>query len=198
MSRTVPLAVAIFAAALVTTPAVAQAPADLPEGARIRIKLLSPIPAARKQETTNGIATIHRTDADSIAFQLTGSDVVRVVPWGRVQELYLSAGIRRIKVAERLGFAAAFTFIGALAGYDWWHTCNDPESDVIWSCIVAPRRLGTSVRFGTWTGLTLGVAAALGPRSAEQWRPVLRTYRPTLLIGHQARSGLMVGVNLRF
>ncbi len=198
MLRSLPLAIAIFAAALVTTPTVAQTPPDLPEGARIRIKLLSPILAARKPETTNGIATIHRTDTDSIAFQLTGSDVVRVVPWGQVQELYLSEGRRPFRVAERLGFAAAFTFVGALAGYDWWHTCNDPESDVIWSCIVAPRRLGTSVRFGTWTGLTIGALTALGIRDAEQWHPVLHTHRPTLLIGLQARSGLRIGVNFRF
>ena len=201
MSRTLPLAVAILVAAFATTSAVAQSRpelSDLPEGRRIRIKLLSPNPSAHKPDTISGTATIRRADADSIVFQMDRSDSLRVAPWWQVRELDVSDGRRPYTALEHLSSTAMITLIGVGVSYSWWHSCNDPESDVIWSCIVAPRHLGTSVRFGAWAGLALGVIDVFTNRYEELWRNVVRSNGPSLLIDHQARSGFRFGVNFRF
>lgn len=74
-------------------------------------------------------ATIHRVNADSIASRMDASVLVRVVAGQRVEELDLDDEGRPAGFAGRLGFAAAFTAVGAALGYSWWHTCNDPKSE---------------------------------------------------------------------
>ncbi len=169
-------AVAILATALTTAPAVAQS----------------------RPESSSDPATIHRVNADSIASRMDASVLVRVVAGQQVEELALDDEARPAGFAERLGFAAAFTAVGAGLGYSWWHSCNDPESDAIFSCIVAPRRLGTSVRFGAYTGLAVGLAGLLGDLKVVERNKLVRAAASGLLVDHQARSGFRVGANLRF
>lgn len=168
----VPLAAAIVAAALTTAPAVAQSQPEL----------------------------LDFPKADSIATQIKASVPERVAATPRVQELDLDLddGSRPATFLERLGFASILTGVGAGVGYSWWHDCNDPESDFMWSCIVAPRRLETSVRFGAYSGLALGVASLLGDLKVRVMHSRFRAADPRLLIGHRALSGFRVGVNFRF
>lgn len=107
-------------------------------------------------------------------------------------------GSRAATFAERLGFAAVFTAVGAGVGYSWWHSCNDPESEAIWSCIVAPRRLGTSVRVGAYTGLAVGLIGLVGNVKVAERQNLVRAAGPSLLVDHHARSGVRVGVSFRF
>lgn len=198
-----PLAVAILAAALTSAPAFAQSrpeKSDSPKATGIRVPVLRSGPSTLKPDTISGTATIHPVNADSIASQMNTSVLVRVPAWQQEQEreLDLDDGSRRATFVERLGFAAAFTAVGAGLGYSWWHTCNDPESDVIWSCIVAPRRLGTSVRFGAYSGLLVGLAGLVGDLRVVKGQKLFRAAGRSLLFDHQARSGFRVGVNFRF
>lgn len=179
MAYGVASAVAILATALTTPPAVAQSRPESPD-------------------TMGAPATIHRVNADSIASQLDASVLVRIVAGQQVEELDLHDEGRPAGFAGRLGFAAAFTALGAGLGYSWWHTCNDPESDAIFSCIVAPRRLGTSVRFGAYTGLAVGLVGLLGDLKVVERNKLVRAVGSGLLVDHQARSGFRVGANFRF
>jgi hypothetical protein len=169
-------AVAILAVALTTAPAVAQS----------------------RPDTMSGTATIHRVNADSIASRMDAAVLVRVVAGQQVEELDSDDEGRRAGFLGRLGFAAAFTAVGAGLGYSWWHTCNDPESDAIFSCIVAPRRLATSVRFGAYTGLAVGLAGLLGDLKVAEQNKLVRAAGSGLLIDHHARSGFRIGANFRF
>jgi hypothetical protein len=170
----VPLAVALLAAALTTAPAVAQSQPEL----------------------------MDFPQADSLAAQMKAAVPVRVAPLQRVEEkmldLDLDDGSRPASFLERLGFASILTGVGAGTGYLWWHDCNDPESDFMWSCLVAPRRLETSVRFGAYSGLALGLASLLGDLKVRVMHSRFRAADPHLLIGHRALSGFRVGVNFRF
>ena len=200
-----PLAVAILAAALTSAPAFAQSrpeKSDSPKATGIRVPVLRSGPSTLKPDTISGTATIHPVNADSIASQMNTSVLVRVPAWQQVQEqereLDLDDGSRRATFLERLGFAAIVTAVGAVLGYSWWHTCNDPESDVIWSCIVAPRRLGTSVRFGAYSGLAVGLTGLVGDLRVVGRQKLVSAAGRSLLFDHQARSGFRVGVNFRF
>jgi hypothetical protein len=189
----------LFAAGLAAMPAHAQGRPDLPQGARIRLVLIDADPSPGEPNPERTTATVHRADADSIAFRLDRSkSSVRVVPWWRVQELDVSEGRRRYTPVEHLGSTAMFTLIGSGVAYASWHSCNDPESDAIWSCIVLPRRLGSFVRFGAWSGFTLGVIDVLVNQYEEQWRSVVRSDGLRLLIDHQPQSGYRAGFNVRF
>lgn len=176
----VSLTVAMLAASLTTAPAVAQS----------------------RPDTTNGTATVHMVTADSIASQIKASVLVGVAPSEQVQvkmpEVDLDEGSRPATFLERLGFASIFTAVGAGVGYSWWHDCNDPETELFWSCLVAPRRLETSVRFGAYSGLAVGLAGLVGDLRVRVRNSRFRAADPGLLIGHQARSGFRVGVNFRF
>lgn len=199
--RPVLLTTAFVAVALVTRPVSAQSGpviTDLTAGARIRITVLSTSTSKGKPKTISGTAHIVRADADSIAYRTERTNGLTTVPWWQVEELDVVVGTRPYTALERLGAAAGLTALGTALSYTWWHSCNDPESDVIWSCIVAPRRLGNAVRFGAWAGLAIGTGFALALRYEEQWSSVIRAEGPTLLIDHQPQSGFRLGVNFRF
>jgi hypothetical protein len=179
--HSVPLAVAILAAVLTTAPAVAQS----------------------RPDTTSGTATAHPVTADSIASQMKASVPVRVAPSPQLQvklkELDLvDDGSRPATFLERLGFASIFTAVGAGLGYAGWQTCNDPETEIIIRCIIAPRRLETSVRIGAYSGLAVGLMGLVGDLRVRVLHSRFRAADPGLLIGHQALSGFRVGVNFRF
>ena len=176
MAYGVASAVAILATALTTAPAVAQS----------------------RPDTTSGTATIHRLNADSIASRMESAVLVRVVAGQQVEELDLDDEGRPATFGERLGFVAITTAVGAGLGYVWWHSCNDPESDAIFSCIVAPRRLGTSVRFGAYPGLALGLVGLFGDLKVVKRNKLVSAVGSGLLVDHQARSGFRVGANFRF
>jgi hypothetical protein len=129
---------------------------------------------------------------------MDASVLVRLVAGQQVEELDSDDEGRPAGFVGRLGFAAAFTAVGAGLGYSWWHTCNDPESDAIFSCIVAPRRLGNSVRFGAYTGLAVGLIGLVGDLRAVEGNKIVRAVGSGLLVDHHARSGLRVGANFRF
>ncbi len=139
------------------------------------------------------------TTAPAVAQSRPESSVlVRVVAGQQVDELDSDDEGRPAGFAGRLGFAAAFTAVGAGLGYSWWHTCNDPESEAIFSCIVAPRRLGTSVRFGAYTGLAVGLIGLVGDLKVVERNKLVRAAGSGLLIDYRARSGFRVGANFRF
>ncbi len=197
----IPLAVAILAAALTSAPAFAQSrreKSDSPKATGIRVPVLRSGPSTLKPDTISDTAAIHGVSADSIASQMKASVLVRVPARQQVQEPDLGDGSRRATFVERLGFAALSTAFGALFGYSWWHDCNDPETELFWSCIVAPRRLGTAVRLGAYSGLAVGLTGLLGDLMVTVRHSRLRAADPGLLIGHHARSGFRVGVNFRF
>lgn len=191
-------ALLLLAAALVAEQASAQSRPELPERARIRIAVLRTDSLGATMSELRGIAVVHRADADSIAFRLDRSDEILIAPWARVQELEVSDGTRPYTIGEHLGSTAIFTIVGAGLGYSSWHSCNDPESDEIWSCILSPRYLSTSVRTGAWVGLAVGLIDVLVNREEETWRNVLHPSGPRLLIGHSARSGFRLGASLKF
>jgi len=197
-ARSAVLLAALVAAGLAPKVASAQSRPELPEGTRIRIVVLSGDLLTAAPEDERATARVVRADADSIAYRLDRSYATRVVPWWQVKELDVSDGRRLRTAADHLGSAAIVTLVGAGVAYSSWHSCNDPESDAIWSCIVLPRRLGTSVRFGAWAGLTVGVLGTLANRHEELWRNVVRSEGPRLLIDHDARSGFRIGVGWRF
>ena len=176
----VSLTVAILASALTTWPAFAQS----------------------RPDTTSGTATVHSVSADSIAAQIKASVPVRVAPSPQVQvkelEPYLDDESRPATFLERLGFASLFTAVGAGLGYAGWQTCNDPETDIIIRCLIAPSRLGTSVRIGAYSGLAVGLMGLVGDLRVVTRHSRFRAADPDLLIGHRARSGFRVGVNFRF
>jgi hypothetical protein len=175
-----PLAVAILAAALATAPAVAQS----------------------RPDKTSGAASVHPVTADSIASQIKASVPVRVAPSPQVEmkqlELDLEDESRPATFLERLGFASLFTAVGAGLGYAGWQTCNDPETDIIIRCLIAPRELGTSVRIGAYSGLAVGLMGLVGDLRVRVLHSRFRAADPGLLIGHRERSGFRVGVNVRF
>lgn len=193
-----PVLLSCIVLAVAAAPALAQSRPDVPERARIRIAVISADTTGGKVKELRGTAVLHRIDADSIAFRLDRTDEILIAPWARVQQLEVSDGTRPYTFVEHLQFTALFTGLGAGIGYSSWHTCNDPESEDIWSCIVSPRRLGTSVRAGTWVGLTLGVVSMFVNREAELWRNVLRPTGPKLIFKQAARGGFQVGVSLPF
>lgn len=184
----------LFAAA----PAAAQQRPDIPERARIRIEVLRVDSLGGTRKPLSGTGVVHRVDADSIAFRLDDSRELWITPWTRVQTLEVSEGMRRYTFGERAGAAAGITFLGAVMGYSSWHTCNEPEKEDTLSCIFFPRRLGTAVRGGTWLGLAIGLGFALTNSEWEQWRRVNRPSVPSPFVELSARSGLMLGVSLRF
>ncbi len=185
-------------AATAAGPARAQLRPELPERSRIRITVVRAEPTGDTKEALRGTAIVHRADADSIAFRFDRTDEVLIAPWKHVQRLEVSTGMRPYSIGEHLGSTALFTLVGAGAGYATWHSCNDPESDEIWSCILSPRRLGTSVRAGAWLGVVLGLGGVVANRETERWRNVLGPSGPTPLIGYSPRDGISIGLSLRF
>jgi hypothetical protein len=167
-----PLAVAIVAAALTTAPALAQS----------------------KPESSDF------SKADSVAAEIKALVPARVTEGQRVPKLDLDLEdeSRPATFLERIGFAAILTGVGAGLGYEGWHVCNDPESEIVIRCIIAPRRLETSVRIGAYSGLAVGLASLLGDLKVRVMHSRFRAADPGLLIGHRALSGFRVGVNFRF
>jgi hypothetical protein len=142
--------------------------------------------------------------ADSIESQMKASVPVRVAPSPQLQDKMQELALdfedesRPATFVERLGFAAIFTGVGAGLGYEGWQACNDPESEIIIRCLIAPRRLGTSVRIGAYSGLAVGLVGLLGDLRVRVLHSRFRAADPGLLIGHHVRSGFRVGVNVKF
>lgn len=178
--RCIPLAVAILLAAFTPSPAVAQS----------------------RPDTTSSTATVHSVTADSIESQIKASVPVRVAPSPQLQvklkELDLDDESRPATFLERLGFASMLTAAGAGLGYAGWQTCNDPETEIIIRCLIAPRRLETSVRIGAYSGLVVGLMGLVGDLRVVTLNSRFRAADPRLIINHQALRGFQVGVNFRF
>lgn len=185
--------------------ALAQARPDLPERARIRIAVQRVDTLGRKSETLSGTGVVHRVDADSIAFQLDDDRELWIAPWSRVQSLEVSEGMRPSTLGEDVGSTALLTLVGAGVGSFYWHDCKEAEAndvDVFMCMVIPPRRLGGAVRTGAWAGFAIGLIFNLVTREVEVWRRVQRPKDagPVLgpLLSHSTRSGVMLGINIRF
>jgi hypothetical protein len=183
----------------------AQARPDLPERARIRIAVFRADSVGGVRDSLRGTGTVHRVGADSITFRLDESGELWIAPWARVHTLEVSEGMRAYTIGEHLGSTAILTLVGAGLGSLYWHDCKEAEArdvDVFVCMVVPPRRLGGAVRTGAWAGLAIGLIDNLVNRKVEVWRRVHRPNdaSPVLgpLLSHSTRSGVMLGINIRF
>ncbi len=164
---------------------------DLPPETRIRVLV-----RGDDQEHTF-VGKVERSDALSLRMVDERSGELRNIEWGRVDRLERSGGRRPYSVWDRAGMAAGVTAFGALLGWASWHSCNDPQNDMIFSCIVMPERLSSWVRAGTWVGLTGGLITALGIKGTERWLAVERPSGVALTLTPSA-NGTAVGFRIRF
>jgi hypothetical protein len=173
------------------TTAHAQQIPDLPPETRIRVLVRG------DEQEHEFVGKLERSDALSLRMIDERSGELRNLEWGRINRLERSEGRRPYSAFSRVGAAAGVTAFGAVLGWSTWHTCNDPESDGIFACIVMPERLGTSVRAGTWVGLTVGFITALAMTGSEQWR-ALDLPRGVALTLSPSANGTAVGFRIRF
>jgi hypothetical protein len=164
---------------------------DLPGETRIRVRVRG------DDQEHRFVGKVERSDASSLRMIDERSGELRRLEWGRIQRIERSEGRRPLSFWGRAGTAVGVTAFGAGLGWLGWHSCNDPESEDIWSCILTPERLGNSVRTGTWVGLGAGLIAALTMSGSERWRTV-DLPRGVALTLTQGATGTAVGLRLRF
>ncbi len=164
---------------------------DLPAETRIRVL----VRGEDKEHTFVG--KVERSDALSLRMVDERSGELRHIEWGRVDRLERSGGRVPFSFWERAGMAAGITAFGTLVGWASWHTCNDPQNDMIFSCIVMPERLSSWLRAGTWVGLTGGLLTALSMKGTERWLAVERPSGVAFTLTPSA-NGTALGLRIRF
>jgi hypothetical protein len=164
--------------------AVAQAPAGLENGARVR--LVAPAIPVGEQ-----IVRIEKTANDTLVFRSERNPVTRSVALSEITSVDVSLGQRRRTARGALIGLGTGVLAGAIAGYATFEPCEG------W-CMFAPTTAGGSAAWGGLGGGLLGLVAGTTIgflTKSERWQ---RVHTRTTVGVSPATGGGMIAVSHRF
>lgn len=167
----------------------------LPPETRVRVT------TTRDGETTRFVGAVVAMERDTLKVYDRELDRHRLFPLMSIVSVERSEGVRSHSLGERALTVVGSGAAGALIGLASWFSCHEPEDDTqgydLMSCLIAPGRLDTAVRFGAWAGTGLGLGAALFRGRSERWTRVPIASNGLLFLA-PSPSGARLGVTFAF